>query len=174
MPTLPSPYHTLITPLINTARETAERGETLTTMVFVGNLDTGETRIVPVIDLTDQHKDACLSAIRHIAHLIQADFIFTIAEGWGLPRSKVERYQEIIDRYGSIGASPYRVDTVNFLLETHQGLWSAQLPFKPKGVSKKRRTFGTPELTLGDEMHGRFVGLLPVKDGEQGAGGGLH
>ena len=174
MPTLPSAYHTLITPLINTARETAECGETLTTMVFVGNLDNGDIRIVPVIDLTDQHKDACLSAVRHVAHLIQADFVFTIAEGWGLPRDKVERYQEIIDRYGSIGASPHRIDTVTFLLETRRGLWSAQLPFKPKGVSKKKRTFGQPELTLGEEMQGRFVGLLPAKAGEKDADGGLH
>jgi hypothetical protein len=66
------------------------------------------------------------------------------------------------------------IDTVNFLLETHQGPWNAQLPFKPKGVSKTRRTFGTPELTLGDEMHGRLVGLLPVKDGDQSAAAGLH
>jgi hypothetical protein len=86
----------------------------------------------------------------------------------------VQRFQEILDRYGSIGASPYRVDTVNFLLETHQGLWSAQLPFRPKGVSKKKRTFGQPELTLGEEMRGRFVGLLPVKDGGQDAAAGLH
>jgi hypothetical protein len=63
---------------------------------------------------------------------------------------------------------------VTFPLETHQDLWSAQLPFRPKGVSKKKRTFGTPELTLGDEIHGRVVGLLPVKDGNRGAGGGLH
>ena len=171
MPTLPSAYQTLITPLIDTARKTAERGETLATMAFVGNLDTGETRIVPIVD---QHKDACLRAIRHVAHLIGADFVFTIAEGWGLAKDKVARYQEILDRYGSIGASPYRVDTVNFLLETHHGLWSAQLPLKLKGVSKKRRTFGTPKLVLGDEMQGRFVGLLPVKDGNRGATGGLH
>jgi hypothetical protein len=172
MPTLPSAYQTLITPLIDTARETAERGETLATMAFVGNLDTGETRIVPIVD---QQKDASLSAIRHIAHLIGADFVFTIAEGWGLPRDKVQRFQEILDRYGSIGASPYRVDTVNFLLETHHGLWSAQLPFRPKGVSKKKRTFGEPELTLGEEMQGRFVGLLPLKkDEDRGAADGPH
>ena len=82
--------------------------------------------------------------------------------------------QEIIDRYGSIGASPHRIDTVTFLLETRRGLWSAQLPFKPKGVSKKKRTFGQPELTLGEEMQGRFVGLLPAKAGEKDADGGLH
>jgi hypothetical protein len=75
-------------------------------MAFVGNLDSGDIRTVPVIDLTDQHKDACLSAIRQLAHLIQADCVFTIAEGWGLPRDKVDRYQAIIDRYGAIGASP--------------------------------------------------------------------
>ncbi|MBK1632947.1 hypothetical protein CKO31_19770 [Thiohalocapsa halophila] len=58
--------------------------------------------------------------------------------------------------------------------QTRHNHWSAQLPFKLKGVSKKRRTFGTPKLVLGDEMQGRFVGLLPVKDGGQGAAPGLH
>ncbi|MCG6941136.1 MAG: hypothetical protein LJE69_07790 [Thiohalocapsa sp.] len=50
----------------------------------------------------------------------------------------------------------------------------AQLPLKPKRVSKQRRTFATPKLTLSDEIVGRIVGLLPVKDEDQGAAGGLH
>ena len=174
MPTLPAPYHRLVTPLIDTARSIVERGESLATMAFVGNLANGETRPVPIIELSEQHKDASIDAIRRLAQLIQADFVFTIAEGWGVPPDKVDRYREIIDRYGSIGASPHRVDTVTFLLETRAGLWSAQMPLKPKGISKKKRTFATPALTLGTEMEGRFVGLLPTTHPNPGGGGGLH
>jgi hypothetical protein len=85
--------------------------------------------------------------------------------------NKVCRVDEIIERYGSIGASPYRVDVVSCALETRHGLWFAQMPIKPKGVSKKKRTFGAPVFQYFTGARGRFVDLLPVKDaGETGAG----
>ena len=46
----------------------------------------------------------------------------------------------ILDKYGSIGASPYRVDVVSFGLETRYGVWMSQCEIKPKGISKKKRT----------------------------------
>jgi hypothetical protein len=39
-------------------------------------------------------------------------------------------------------AAPHRRGV--FALETRHGLWAAQMPIKPKGVSKKKCTFGTP------------------------------
>jgi hypothetical protein len=70
-----------------------------------------------------------------------------------------------------LAASPYRIDVVVFNLETRHGLWVAQVPGKPKGISKKKRTFGTPTFQHFAEAEGRFVDLLPVKDaGEEGAG----
>ena len=50
-------------------------------------------------------------------------------------------------------------------LETRHGVWMAEVPIKPKGISKKKRTFGTPEFRLYTEFKGRFVNLLPTKDG---------
>jgi hypothetical protein len=104
----------------------------------------------------------------------QADFVFVIMDAWGLPRDEVHRYQEILERYGSIGASPYRVDMVALSLETRHGVWMAQMPVKTKGASKRKRTFGVPEFQLFTEAKGRFVDLLPVKEGEAQAPGGLH
>ncbi|MDZ7753863.1 MAG: hypothetical protein U5S82_20015 [Gammaproteobacteria bacterium] len=63
---------------------------------------------------------------------------------------------------------------MTFSLETRHGIWVAQAPIKPKGVSKKRRTFAMPEFRLFTEAEGRFVDLLPEKDGENRAAGGLH
>jgi hypothetical protein len=82
-------------------------------------------------------------------------------EAWGLPKDKMPRYQEIIDKYGSIGASPYKIDIVGFMLETRYGVWGCQVTLKPKGYSKKKRTFGNVELLFMDGVEGRFVGLLP-------------
>lgn len=95
-------------------------------------------------------------------------------DAWTLPAHKVRRADEIIERYGSTGASPYRVDVVSFTLEARHGLWFAQMPIKPKGVSKKKRTFGPPTFRRFTEAGGRFVDLLPVKDGEGEGAGTLH
>jgi len=48
------------------------------------------------------------------------------------------------------------------------------VPVRPKGISKKRRTIGAPEFRHYTEVQGRFVDLLPVKEGEGGPSGTLH
>ncbi len=85
-------------------------------------------------------------------------------EAWGLPKDKLHRHQAILDRYGAIANSPYKIDTVSFVLETRHGIWTAQLPITPKGPSKKKRTFGEVTLQFVDGAEGRFAGLLPVPD----------
>ena len=101
-----------------------------------------------------------------------ADYVFTVIEGWGLPKDKMSTYEEIIDRYGSVGASPYKIDTANFMLETRYGVWGAQVPLKFKAPSKKRRTFAAPvALIFMSGIEGRFAGLLPAR---HEGGGKLH
>jgi hypothetical protein len=78
----------------------------------------------------------------------------------------MSRYQQIIDKYGSVGASPYKIDTAAFMLETRYGVWGCQMKLMPKGYSKKKRTFGKVELPFLDAVEGRFVGLLPQVDPE--------
>ena len=63
---------------------------------------------------------------------------------------------------------------VSLSLETRHGVWVAQVPVKPKGISKKKRTIGVPEFRHYTEVEGRFTDLLLVKEGEGGAGGTLH
>ena len=81
-----------------------------------------------------------------------------------MPKDKLLKYEEIIERYGSVAASPYKIDTANFMLETRYGVWGAQVPLKFKAPSKKRRTFAAPvALIFMDGIEGRFAGLLPAK-----------
>ena len=106
-----------------------------------------------------------MRSIKRAAALLDADFVFVIMEAWSLRPDKLRRYDEIIDKYGSIGNSPYAIDVVSLALETRHGIWVAQLPIRPKGHSKKKRTFGAPEFRLYTEARGRFVDLLPAKSG---------
>jgi hypothetical protein len=174
MSTVPTAYRTIIDPLIDVARGIVERGEQLVPVAFVGNLTTGQTYPVMMSAASEQAKDNSAELVRHLAAIHQADFVFVIMDAWGLPPDKMHRFEEIIERYGSIGASPYRIDLATFSLETRHGLWMAQAPVKPKGVSKTRRTFGVPEFRHFTEVEGRFVGLLPVKDPDGPTPGVLH
>lgn len=174
MSTIPQAYRTLIDPLIDVARGILEGGEQLVPVAFVGNLTVHQTFPVMMDASSEKAKDNSAELVRHLAAIHEADFIFMIMDAWGLPREKMHRFEEIIERYGSIGASPYRIDIVSFALETRHGLWMAQSTVKPKGVSKKKRTFGVPRFELFTDVQGRFVHLLPVKEPGETPPGVLH
>jgi len=170
MSAMPPQYLAVVTPLVDTARAILESGESLQPFAFVGNFETG--RILPVLIDTrdDRAKDGSAAAIRRAAEQTQAHFVFTIMEAWSLPQNKLHRHGELVQTYGSIGASPYRIDAAAFVLETAYGVWLAQATIKPKGYSKKKRTFGQVDFLFGDQVEGRFGGLLAA-----GAGGStLH
>jgi len=63
---------------------------------------------------------------------------------------------------------------VSFSLETRHGLWFAQVPIRPKGRSKKRRTFGAVQFRYFAEVEGRLAGLLPPGDGDEPPLARLH
>lgn len=174
MSMIPTTYRTLIDPLITVARDILESGEHLVPVAFVGNMTSGQTHQVMMSAASESAKDESAELVRHLAALHEADFVFVIMDAWGLPREKMHRYKEILERYGSIGASPYRVDIVSFTLETRHGLWVAQMQVKPKGVSKKKRTFGEPAFELFTEAQGRFVHLLPEPESGEPPSGVLH
>jgi hypothetical protein len=170
MTAMPPKYLAVVTPLVDKARAILESGESLQAFAFVGNFETG--RILPVLIDTrdDRAKDGSAVAIRLAAEQTQAHFVFTVMEAWALPKDKLHRHREIVAKYGSVGASPYRIDAVAFVLETAYGIWLAQANIKPKGYSKKKRTFGKVDFMFGDQLEGRFGGLLGA-----GAGGStLH
>ncbi len=160
----PQAYLEIILPLIDAARGFMERGESLIPVAFAGNLKTQKTLPVMLKSGSDEIKDESAAAIKHAATMLEADFVFVAMEAWSLRPDKLHRVDEILDKYGSIGNSPYAIDVVSMSLETRHGMWVAQLPIKPKGHSKKKRTFGQPEFRFFTEAKGRFVDLLPTKD----------
>ena len=162
----PQAYLDIILPLIGSARGFMENGESLVPVAFAGNLTTQKTMSVMMNAGSDETKDESAAAIKHAAALIEADFVFVVMEAWSLRPDKLHKYDEILDKYGSIGDSPYAIDVVTLSLETRHGMWLAQMPIKPKGHSKKKRTFGLPEFRFFTEAKGRFVDLLPTKDNQ--------
>lgn len=164
MTAIPAAYLSIVNPLIGVARGIVEGGDSLQPFAFVGNLTTKETIPLLLSTGSDQAKDHSADLVRKVAQGIEADFVLVIMDAWGLPPNKAARFEEIIERYGSIGASPYRIDVVSFALETRYGIWVAQVPVQPKGSSKRKRTFGTPQFQHYTEARGRFGALLPIKD----------
>jgi len=163
----PQAYLDIISPLIDKARGLLETGEKLQAIAFVGNLSTQE--IVPVLIQpgSGEEKDKSALNIQSAAVMLKADFVFAIMEAWSLRSDKVSKMDAILDKYGSIGASPYAIDVCSLTLETRHGIWIAQQPIKPKGISKKKRTIGKAEFRFFTEATGRFMHLLPKKEGEE-------
>ena len=165
--TPPQAYMNIISLLIDKARGFLESGEKLQAIAFVGNLTTQQVMPVMIEPGNNQGKDQSARLIQSAATALDADFVFTIMEAWSLRSDKVRQMDAILDKYGSIGASPYAIDVCSLMLETKRGVWATQLPIKPKGVSKKKRTFGAIEFRYFTEVNGRFSHLLPVKDDEE-------
>lgn len=165
---IPERYAGLVDSLIGTARSLLEDGRSLQAFAFVGNPSTRAILPVGIDTSSVEPKERSALAIKAAAEQVQADFVFTVIEAWGLPPDKLPKAQEILDEYGSISACPFRVDAVSFTLETREGTWAAMLPLKPVGASTKRRTFGPVQLLFADELRGRLMGLLPPERGKSG------
>ena len=174
MTVIPPSYREVIDPLIARAREFVEGGESLVPFAFVGHFATRQMVPVPLGTGDDRSKDAAAATIRRTAEATAADFVFMVMESWGLPPEQVGQYDSIVAQFGSVGASPWRVDVVAFSLETRHGLWFAQAPITRKGHSKKKRTFGEVAFRYFAEVEGRLAGLLPRDDAHDAAEPRLH
>ena len=163
----PHAYLAIIGPLIDKARDLLEAGERLQAFAFVCNLTTQQVVAVMIQPGSAEDKDQSARTIQTTALALDADFVFTIMESWSLRPDKVPQMDAILDKYGSVGASPYAVDVCSLILETKRGVWVAQPGIKPKGISKKKRTIGAVEFRLFTEVEGRFVHLLPRKDDDE-------
>lgn len=163
MPDIPAAYLEIVDPLVNHARTLVEQGESLEALAFVGNLSTRQMATVAMNAESIQTKDAAARRIRDTACELQADFVFVVMEAWSLPSKKIKQMDQIIERFGSIGASPHRIEVASFSLETRYGNWVAQVPLRPKSGSKKKRTFGKPQFRLFTDTEGRLAALLPDK-----------
>ena len=165
--TPPQAYMDIIDTLISKARGFLEAGAKLQAMAFVGNLTTKEVIPVMIQPGSGEDKDQSAQTIQSAASALDADFVFSIMAAWSLRPNKIPQMDAILDKYGSIGASPYAIDVCSLALETRRGVWVAQPQIKPKGISKKKRTIGSIEFRYFTEVGGRFMHLLPKKEDDE-------
>lgn len=159
---IPDAYRYYVDNLVKQARLIVEKGEPLAALAFVGHLESRKVNTIRLDDSSEASKDRSARLVQIQAELMHADFIVMVREAWQLPEKHVQRYDEIIDSYGSIGASPFAQDIVALSVETVHGHWMATPLLRPKPPSKKRRTFGEVSWAFMPGMSGRFVGLLPM------------
>ncbi|WP_237251653.1 hypothetical protein [Thioalkalivibrio nitratireducens] len=164
----------MVAPLVERARVLLEDGENLRPIAFVGSSEKRTISIVVLNTADGDVQDTSAEQVRRAASREDADFVFTIMEAWGLPPEKAGKYQAILEQYGSIETSPYAVDLVSFALETRQGSWVAQVQVKPKGISKRKKTFDEPRFRLFTESADRFAALLPHRAEGSDGGSTLH
>lgn len=160
---LPEALRAIAEPLVAKARATLETGEKIKGVAYVGNVATGQLMPVDLRVDSDESTARSMEAVTLAARHLHADFVLSIFESWSLRPDKVDQAEKIFEKYGSIGASPYAVDVCFFGIETRVGTWAATPHIKPKGISKKKRTFGPVVFAFATEAGGNFGKLLPDK-----------
>ncbi|WP_239255347.1 hypothetical protein [Candidatus Nitrotoga sp. M5] len=105
--------------------------------------------------------------IQSAALASEADFVFAIIGAWRFWPEKMRQMNVILDKYGSISASSYAIDTCVFKLETRHGMWAAQPQIMPKSISKKKRAIGVVAFRYFTEVKDRFTYLLPKREGDE-------
>lgn len=160
---IPEQYQSFVVDAVLWARQQLETGEKLKAVFYIGNSEK-QTVIRSFVDTsTEESRVKSANAARTIAAIEQADFVLNISEVWALPTKDMLRYQEILEKHGSLAAYKGRVDSVSFQLETYEGIFGAIEPIKPKPPSKKRRTFAEPRFFKADGAEGRLANILPVR-----------
>jgi hypothetical protein len=131
--TPPQAYMDIISPQIDKARSFLEAGEKLQPFAFVGNLTTKEIIPVMIQPGSGEDKDQSARMIQSAALVLEADFVFTIMEAWSLRPDKISKMDAILDKYGSISASPYAIDS----------LASVPVYCMSRRISRNRHTSGS-------------------------------
>jgi hypothetical protein len=158
---MPDNLKALTDNFVSTARDLLQNEGRLAAIAFIGR----GNDITSIPMEVHGSKDQAAAHIHKVAATLEADFIFTIIEAWMLGKAHARHYDNIMERYGSIGGSPYGIECVMFQLETHEGTWSGTAPQKPLGLSKKKKTFGEVKFEMFDGVGGRFSGLLSKPTG---------
>lgn len=161
---IPDSYLQIINPFIEQAKLTLQSGDALKPMAYIFNATTKETRVVMLDNSSQTSKNNSALALKFHGEQLDADFIFLIQEAWTLSVSHASKYKEILDEYGSIGASPYAQDVVSLALETPYGAWMSTPAIQYIRPSKKRRMFGVVDFVFSSDVQGRFSNLLPRKN----------
>lgn len=146
-PAMPVKLEAVLSNLMSTAYKMLAEGQELSPVAFVGSLLKNELNAL-MLNMPDQAgKELSVDQIRDFCAEEQADFVILFTEGWALPAALTEEYDDILEKYGSIANSPYRLDTFVVSVETPAARWTGFAVLKPSKSGKGRE----PSAPL--EMH---------------------
>ena len=153
-------YRAVLDEIIAGARSNLKRDGKLSSMGFCGQISSQKIIVVPLSFCDDESKMEAITHLRAVARIEAADFVGLVHEAWTLTTKHAPHHEDIIREYGSVSASPHRVEVVAISLETPSGIWMAMPRLRSMPPSKMRRTFDEPEFQLFTESAGLFTGLL--------------
>lgn len=158
---VPVQYQPLVLRLLADAREHLQSGGRLPSLYFIGSTEASALETVVVDTASGEAKDSAADHARRLATYLDADFVALLTEAWALPANKLQSYDQVIAKYGSIGAYPKRLDIVFLQLETRHGYFTATAAIRPVPPSKKRRQLGPVKWMQADDADGRLARILP-------------
>lgn len=162
--TIPQPLLASLAPALEAVQGNLKKDGKLVPVAFIVSPEAG---VVPITftGSGDAEKDGWAHQISMAAAAFHASLICIAMESWSLKRQYVHLHQDIVRKFGSLGAAPesYRLDVVSLSVETVDEIWVAQCPIRPLGISKKKKTFDLAgaQWQRFTQAGGRFTGLMP-------------
>ncbi|CAJ4441517.1 Uncharacterised protein [Burkholderia pseudomallei] len=153
--------------IVAQARNNLEKDGFLAPLAFVGRFD-GWTRICAGLDRLT--KDDGMRFVRGVAKKHDADFVLFVSEAWlkEFQADSLSEARRIRDEVGGeVRDIPGRLDIVMFDLQTHAGVFAAHAERIPLERAPGKYTFGMVEFDRPKLAEGRFVSLLPSREGKQ-------
>ena len=153
------PYRAVVEAEFAAIRHAAATGKGFYPQIMVSKLG-GESHGISFASVDIQVKELAAEQARTVARILDADYSLVTAEAWALSAKDIKRHSEILDKYGSYGNYPNRLEVFTFSLETRSGCWygSGRI-FRKGGVSKKRFSIGPIKVVEG-AMEGVLTGFI--------------
>lgn len=150
--------------LIATAQKEIERGELPTGSYFVRSAE--ETAVFKPVVSNFEDKARVLQHMRSFVLAVNADFVLLVVKSWTLAQPTMAEYERVLNKYGSVRASPNAILSVNFCLETSRGMCVALPQVLPKWPSKRCTRLEHASWQDIQQGTGVFLSMFPARSSD--------
>lgn len=165
---VPELVRAFVETIVEQARDNMEKHGGLSPIAFCSKYDCEQINVVKDLATVDKDKGAAM--IRYVAKKTDADFVLYVDECW-LFTAQAETMKDaraIRDQYGGqVKDIPGRVDAVMFMLDTREGLFSANEIRQDASKFGLKYTFGNVDFEMMDASEGRFTSFLSPQGPKQ-------
>jgi hypothetical protein len=157
---VPQMYHEFLLHFTQKAIAQLQAHGSAQNQILIGNTTTRRLVTVEPDVSSDEAKDTTSWRVKGLVMMEDADFVITIFDSWVLDEKHAVNADQIMQQYGSIGASPYKISALTVGLETAQGIWMGICHIKDSKKSSLKAATADFELKKMDSSNGRFAGFL--------------